>query len=106
MKISNSALAGLDDVVLTLSGNVRAKNRTFTVELDGIDIGKIRRDLGMTQKEFAVSFGFPLKTLQNWEQGIREPDGPARAYLQVIRRQPEMVLLTLRQTDDCHERVD
>ncbi len=99
MKVSSSALAGLDDVVNALKAADTRSGETIVFERDAIDVGAIRRRLNMTQKEFAVSFGFPLKTLQNWEQVVREPDGPARAYLIVIDRKPEVVLEALRTAD-------
>jgi DNA-binding transcriptional regulator YiaG len=44
----------------------------------------IRRALGLSQEEFAARFQFPLGTLRDWEQGRKEPDTAARAYLRVI----------------------
>jgi DNA-binding transcriptional regulator YiaG len=51
----------------------------------------VREGLGMSQHEFAAHFGISVKTLRNWEQGHRAPDGPARAYLAVIKHEPEAV---------------
>jgi putative transcriptional regulator len=51
----------------------------------------IRRALGMTQEQFAESYHIPLGTLRDWEQGRTEPDQAARAYLQVIAKEPETV---------------
>jgi putative transcriptional regulator len=34
-------------------------------------------------------------TLRNWEQGRREPTGPAKALLTAIERDPENVLKAL-----------
>jgi putative transcriptional regulator len=51
----------------------------------------IRRALGLSQEEFAVSFHIPLGTLRDWEQGRKEPDAAARAYLVVIARSPGVV---------------
>ena len=42
----------------------------------------------MSQQEFARVYRIPLATLKNWEQGRRQPDAPAAAYLQVIARCP------------------
>ncbi len=56
-----------------------------------IDTKAIRKRLKMTQQEFANSFGFDVWTLRQWEQGRRVPTGPARAYLQVIRKNPDAV---------------
>ena len=54
-------------------------------------IRKIRQDLSRSQSEFAVEFGIPLKTLQNWEQGCREPDAAAITLLKVIEFCPDAV---------------
>ena len=51
----------------------------------------IRRALGITQEEFAARFRIPLGTLRDWEQGAKEPDQAARAYLTVIARDPDAV---------------
>ena len=45
----------------------------------------------MSQKEFAVRFGFTLSTVQNWEQGHRRPEGPARVLLKIIDKNPDVV---------------
>jgi putative transcriptional regulator len=50
----------------------------------------------MTQEEFAGEFGFSVNTLRHWEQGKRQPEGPARAYLLVIDRAPKTVQKALR----------
>ena len=52
------------------------------------DVRAIRRQLRMSQQEFARAYGIPLATLKNWEQGRRQPDAPAAAYLQVIAKHP------------------
>ena len=41
----------------------------------------IRRAVGLSQEEFAARFHIPLGTLRDWEQGRKEPDAAARAYL-------------------------
>ncbi len=51
----------------------------------------LRRALGLTQEEFAARYHIPIGTLRDWEQGRSEPDQPARAYLQVIARDPQGV---------------
>ena len=56
----------------------------------------IRRALGLSQEEFAARFRIPLGTLRDWEQGRKEPDGAARAYLTVIGRNPTAVSEALR----------
>lgn len=55
------------------------------------DIKSIRLKLGKSQSEFALMIGVSLATLQNWEQGRRVPEGPARALLKVAADNPEAV---------------
>lgn len=37
------------------------------------EIKKIRKETGMTQKAFSEFFGIPVRTLQDWEAGLRTP---------------------------------
>jgi putative transcriptional regulator len=55
------------------------------------DVRAIRVKLAKSQADFALMIGVSLATLQNWEQGRRRPDGPARALLRVAARNPEAV---------------
>lgn len=61
----------------------------------------LRERLGMSQAAFASTFGISIDTLQNWEQGRREPEGPARALLKVIWREPEAAMRALRPDADA-----
>ena len=58
---------------------LRPRPRTITM----------RRALRLTQEEFAERYRIPLATIQDWEQERSEPDQTARAYLAVIRADPE-----------------
>lgn len=60
-------------------------------EFSPLDIKEIRRQLNKSQSEFALMIGVSIATLQNWEQGRRKPEGPARALLQVASVHPEVV---------------
>jgi putative transcriptional regulator len=51
----------------------------------------IRRALGLSQDDFAAQFHIPIGTLRDWEQGRKEPDTAAKAYLRVIAREPDVV---------------
>jgi len=55
------------------------------------DVRAIRRKLHMSQPEFAQKYRIPLPTLRNWEQGRRQPDAPAAAYLHVIAKRPREI---------------
>jgi hypothetical protein len=49
----------------------------------------------LSQEEFAERFRIPLGTLRDWEQGRKDPDAAARAYLVVIGRNPAAVSAAL-----------
>jgi putative transcriptional regulator len=55
------------------------------------DIKAVRDKLNVSQSEFALMIGVSVSTLQNWEQGRRQPEGPARALLKVAAENPEAV---------------
>jgi putative transcriptional regulator len=57
----------------------------------------IRRALGLSQEEFATRFRIPIGTLRDWEQGRKDPDTAARAYLRVIGYNPAVVTEALLQ---------
>ncbi len=61
------------------------------------DIKQIRKRLNKSQSEFAFMIGVSISTLQNWEQGRRKPEGPARALLQIASKNPDAVMDALMQ---------
>ncbi len=65
-------------------------SRTF--QMGQVDIKRIREGYNLTQNQFAAMLGISVRTLQNWEQGRRVPEGPARVLLQVAAKHPEAVL--------------
>jgi putative transcriptional regulator len=88
-------MSAAGEKILRSVRNLRAAVRsgaTLRVHVpDQVDVRAIRRKLGMSQRQFAASFGFGLDAVQNWEQGRRRPEGAARAFLKVIEREPEAV---------------
>jgi putative transcriptional regulator len=66
--------------------------RTTPVEIS--PIVEARNASGLSQAQFAALLGVSVRTLQEWEQGRREPTGAARTLLRVAAVAPE-VLRTL-----------
>ena len=56
-----------------------------------IDVKAIRKRVKMSQAEFSRAYGISKRALQEWEQGGRQPDSAARAYLTVIAKEPVVV---------------
>lgn len=55
------------------------------------DVRAIRQRLGLSQEAFARRFQLALRTVQEWEQGRRIPEGPGRTLLLLIERDPQGV---------------
>ena len=64
-------------------------------EFNPIDIKAIREQFQKSQREFAYMIGVSVGTLQNWEQGRRKPEGPARALLRIAAKNPQAVIEAL-----------
>lgn len=56
------------------------------------DVVRVRGKLGLSQPKFAALLGISENTLQNWEQGRRQPSGPAKVLLKVAARHPRVIL--------------
>jgi putative transcriptional regulator len=65
------------------------------IEFAPMDEKEIRQRLRKSQSEFARMIGVSISTLQNWEQGRRRPEGPARALLKIAAKNPEAVSAAL-----------
>lgn len=66
--------------------------RTRNPRRTRLDVAALRARFGLSQSRFAALLGISTATLQNWEQGRREPDGPAKVLLQVAALHPEALL--------------
>lgn len=71
----------------------RQPSREFHV--DALQVKEIRKATGLTQARFAALIDVQLGTLRNWEQGRRDPTGPAKALLKAIHNDPVNVLNAL-----------
>jgi len=69
----------------------REKRPARTFKINAPNIKRIRAGYKLSQQEFAALLGISVATLQNWEQGRRTPEGPARVLLQVAARYPDAV---------------
>jgi len=85
--------------VRQVSARARSRRRpTRPDEIDALTIKRLRAWTQLSQPEFARLLGVELSTLRNWEQGRREPTGPARALLWAICSDLEPVLRALGST--------
>ena len=73
---------------------VKEPARTFPY--DRLDIKRIREKYDLTQEQFAAMLGISVRTLRNWEQGRRIPEGPAMVLLRVADKHPQAILDAVR----------
>jgi len=92
-EVGKSLLKGAQEA-LDYANKSRKGARTHNVKVAvpaKIDVRYIRDHLHMTRQEFSDEFGFSVRSLEKWERGERTPEGPTRAYLTVIDKNPAAV---------------
>lgn len=83
------SVAQMDEIVR----GERQPSREF--HIDAMAVKDIRRATGLSQPKFAQMVDVQVGTLRNWEQGRREPTGPAKALLRAISKDPKHVIEAL-----------
>ena len=85
--IGKEILEGLDEI----QRFKKKKLKLRTTELaDPSEPKVIREKLNLSQSAFAGLLGVSKRTLQDWEQGRRNPQGPAIALLRIAEQHPEV----------------
>ncbi len=95
-RLGRRIIEGLELVEKHVKGQIKLPVGYVEVP-DFVDVKAIREKSGLTQAEFARRYGISPRSLQEWEQGRRQPEGAVRAYLRVIDRNPGAVESALRQ---------
>ena len=88
----NELLESVQQMDEIVRGERQASRETF---IAAVKVKEIRQRTKLSQAAFAQLIDVQLGTLRNWEQGRREPTGPAKALLRAIERDPEHVLAAL-----------
>jgi putative transcriptional regulator len=83
--------AGLIEDMKQVLAHQRGRVELEQVWPKPIDVKAIRKRVKMSQAEFSRAYGISKRALQEWEQGGRQPDSAARAYLTVIAKEPAVV---------------
>ena len=55
-------------------------------------IVRVRLKSGLSQAQFAAALGVSKRTLEQWEQGRRQPSGAAKQLLKIAERHPEVLI--------------
>lgn len=83
-------ITGLRQAVAHARGELELPDYTVAVP-EHIDIARVRKAMGLSQRAFARRFGLDVTAVHAWEQGRRRPDRAARILLAVIAKEPEAV---------------
>ena len=74
-----------------ISALKEAKKTGFVTLQISPDVGKLRKKLRLSQREFSVIYHINIETLRKWEQHQRDPDSISRAYLTCIQKNPKLI---------------
>ena len=88
----SSIKQGLEEALEFSKGNA---SKAVIHEFTAVDVKDLRAKVGMSQNEFASAFGISVATLRHWERGDRTPHGPALVLLNVVAKEPQVVLRAL-----------
>ena len=91
-KAFKNIMAGMEDALAFAEGDA---SRAKTHKIEVVDVKAIRKKTGLSQPKFAAVFKIPVGTLRGWEQGRRQPEGPAIALLHIIDKDPETAVRAL-----------
>jgi putative transcriptional regulator len=77
--------------LLTSVEQMRRGEAARVTEVQLSSAAQARASVGLSQREFASLLGVSARTLQDWEQGRREPTGAAKTLLEVAVSHPEVL---------------
>lgn len=88
-KAEESLLRAGEELVKYAKGELKLK--TYYISVPQIDVHQVRRELCLSQNQFAKTFGVSVSTLRNWEKGRRSPTGAAKILLKIIQKDSKIV---------------
>lgn len=78
----------LDAVRSIKAGNIGA---IHTIDLEVSPVTEARRKSGLSQAKFAELLGVSVRTLQDWEQGRRQPSRAAASLIKIAKERPDVL---------------
>ncbi len=81
----------LGDKLLKSVKEMKAGKAAHVTQIAANEVAAARLKTGLTQNQFARALQISPRTLQEWEQGRREPSGAAKALIQIAFRHPEVI---------------
>jgi len=88
---SRDAKRNIGEELLQAIKDVKAGKYGAKYQVEANDIVKTRMQCGLSQAQFAAALHISPRTLQQWEQGRRQPSGAAETLLKIVARHPEVL---------------
>lgn len=92
-ELFESIKRGLEEAIAHSKGE-KTEVRLFTPQ--NVNVKQVREKTGLSQNQFAATFGISLGTLRHWERGDRKPHGPALVLLNAANNAPDALLQILK----------
>ncbi len=89
--LARDAKRNISDELLQAIKDVKAGKFGAKYQVEANDIVKARMKCGLSQSQFAEALHISPRTLQQWEQGRRQPSGAAETLLKIVARHPEVL---------------
>lgn len=89
--LARDAKRNIGEELLTEIRDVKAGRYGAVFQVEANEIVSLRARRGLSQTQFAAALQISPRTLQQWEQGRRQPSGAAETLLRLIARHPDLL---------------
>ena len=90
-KVGQSVIKSLKEIRAWQRGKASLHIVEVPDPIPPVRIKAIRKKVAKSVRLFSERFGLPAKTVQQWEQGARQPDAASSLLLEVIDSNPDVV---------------
>lgn len=89
--LERDAKRNIGEELLEAIRDVKAGRHGATYAVEPNEIIAVRVKCGLSQSQFAKALHISSRTLQQWEQGRRQPSGAAETLLKIVAKHPEVL---------------
>ncbi len=89
--LARDAKRNIGQELLQAIRDVKAGRYGAKYKVEANEIIAARLQTGLSQSQFAAALRISPRTLQQWEQGRRQPSGAAETLLKIVARHPEVL---------------
>lgn len=91
VKVSKKDNRDIGEEILQGLRDIKAGKATRRFTIESYPVLRAREKSGLSQSKFATLLGVSVRTLQDWEQGRREPSGAAKTLLRIAEKYPKVL---------------